>query len=144
MAEEGSFARSNLPSVVRVSQKGVAEIVTVVRMAQWIRRLPTEQEILGSSPSTDFFLSLPEDNNRPQSRLLNGPQGRLLNVYNEESKFRLTTRLFRSSVATTQQASNVLELDEPKESTKRETFWGTETQTPAQWHFKRYSRHCAD
>ena len=26
-----------------------------VRMAQWIRRLPTEQEILGSSPSTDFF-----------------------------------------------------------------------------------------
>ena len=26
----------------------------VVRMAQWIRRLPTEQEILGSSPSTDF------------------------------------------------------------------------------------------
>ena len=24
-------------------------------MAQWIRRLPTEQEILGSSPSTDFF-----------------------------------------------------------------------------------------
>ena len=25
-------------------------------MAQWIRRLPTEQEILGSSPSTDFVL----------------------------------------------------------------------------------------
>jgi hypothetical protein len=24
-------------------------------MAQWIRRLPTEQEILGSSPSTGFF-----------------------------------------------------------------------------------------
>ena len=27
-------------------------------MAQWIRRLPTEQEILGSSPSTDFFFLL--------------------------------------------------------------------------------------
>ena len=25
------------------------------RMAQWIRRLPTEQEILGSSPSMGFF-----------------------------------------------------------------------------------------
>ena len=25
------------------------------RMAQWIRRLPTEQEILGSSPSTSFL-----------------------------------------------------------------------------------------
>ena len=24
-------------------------------MAQWIRRLPTEQEILGLSPSTDYF-----------------------------------------------------------------------------------------
>ena len=28
------------------------------RMAQWIRRLPTEQEILGSSPSTGFFFSV--------------------------------------------------------------------------------------
>ena len=27
----------------------------VARMAQWIRRLPTEQEILGSSPSMGFF-----------------------------------------------------------------------------------------
>jgi hypothetical protein len=27
-------------------------------MAQWIRRLPTEQEILGSSPSTGFFFCL--------------------------------------------------------------------------------------
>jgi hypothetical protein len=29
-----------------------------VRMAQWIRRLPTEQEILGSSPSTDLCCAL--------------------------------------------------------------------------------------
>ena len=30
----------------------------VVAMAQWIRRLPTEQEILGSSPSSDFYLNM--------------------------------------------------------------------------------------
>ena len=35
--------------------RGTVCLSVVVRMAQWIRRLPTEQEIPGSSPGTDYF-----------------------------------------------------------------------------------------
>ena len=36
---------------------GEAIIVSHVRMAQWIRRLPTEQEIPGSSPGMDSLFA---------------------------------------------------------------------------------------
>ena len=42
----------------------------VARMAQWIRRLPTEQEILGSSPSMGFFfLARKKKKRKPQAGL---------------------------------------------------------------------------
>jgi hypothetical protein len=44
------------PSPFREGPTTAASVLTVVCMAQWIRRLPTEQETAGSNPAMDSFL----------------------------------------------------------------------------------------
>jgi hypothetical protein len=54
LARARSTSKRN-PSPSREVSNATVFVLTVVCMAQWIRRLPTEQETAGSNPAMDSF-----------------------------------------------------------------------------------------